>query len=162
LILNDKGRNHVGGVISSALKKQRRIVTADLLFTGECMPVTAGAGRWAMMIAAIGRRPLGIQVAQLETVITWIKTKHPDEPIQIIAQGPVAGMAALIYAALRPNTIEHVKLHWMIKSLKKLLPDKIRYAHSPSLFCFGLLELVDIPELIDLAAPTKIEFVDDE
>jgi hypothetical protein len=46
----------------------------------------------------------------------------------------------------------------MVISLKNLLPKKIKHGHAPSLFCFGLLKLLDIPQLIELAAPTKIEF----
>ena len=51
---------------------------------------------------------------------------------------------------------------WMSErdaSLKDLLAGKIGYTRAPSMYCFGLLELVDVPELIQLAHPTKVELV---
>jgi hypothetical protein len=61
----------------------------------------------------------------------------------------------MAYAALEPQGLDRLELRDMDKSLKDLLAKKVRYDNAPSMFCFGLLELVDMPELLELAKPTR-------
>ena len=42
-------------------------------------------------------------------------------------------------------------------SLKDLPRIPVHYDDAPSLFCFGLLEAADIPEMIELAKPTTVQ-----
>ena len=37
--------------------------------------------------------------------------------------------------------------------------DRVAYKHAPPMFCFGLLEVADIPDLIRLAEPTRVELL---
>jgi len=159
LILTDKGRSLERDVVQQAIERKRRAVVVDLLFTGECKPVEGSNGQWGMMISALGRRPLGVQVAQLDAVIDRIKREHAGEPLRLVACGRVPGLAALTWAALNPGGVDAIQLRGMVRSLKDLLAKKVRYEQEPSLFCFGLLEVADMPELIDLALPTKVELI---
>ena len=77
----------------------------DLLFTGECMPCPRHSWKYARMTAAVGRRALGVQVAQLNAVIDWMRSEHPAEPLRVITKGRVTGLAALVLAALKPQRI---------------------------------------------------------
>ncbi|MHC4443911.1 MAG: alpha/beta hydrolase family protein [Planctomycetota bacterium] len=159
LILADRGRAHIHDIISRELKKQRRVIAADLLFTGESTATAGSPGQWGMMIAAVGKRPLGIHFNQLLILTPWIKDTFGHQPLNIVTKGNVSGLAALVFAARFNESITNIELHNMVKSLKNLLPNKIRQGHAPSLFCFGLLKLLDVPRLIELAEPTKIKFV---
>ena len=67
-----------------------------------------------------------------------------------------SGLAALVAAALRPQALDRLELQEMDPTLKDLLAKKIGYQQAPSMFCFGLLRVGDVPELIDLAGPTKV------
>jgi hypothetical protein len=155
LILADRGLADARDLVAEALGRGERATVVDLLFTGECAPADRAAWSFAEMIAAVGRRPLGIQVSQLGAVVEWIKRKQTGKPLQVITKGRVAGLAALVYAALEPQGLDRLELRDMDKSLKDLLAKKVRYDNAPSMFCFGLLELVDMPELLELAKPTR-------
>ena len=70
--------------------------------------------------------------------------------------GRVSGLAALTTAALTPGRPARLTLQDMIPSLKDLITGKVSWNSAPSLFCFGLLEVADVPELIELAKPTQV------
>ena len=159
LIVADRGLADARKAAAEAVARGERAVVVDLLFTGECMPTDRAAWSFAQMIATVGRRPLGIQVAQLGAVVDWVHRGRPGRPLQVVSVGHVSGLAALVYAAIEPQGLDRLELHEMDKSLKDLVTKRIRYDNAPSMFCFGLLEVVDVPELIELARPTKtVEF----
>jgi hypothetical protein len=159
LIVADRGLTDARKAAAEAVARGERAVVVDLLFTGECMPTDRAAWSFAQMIAAVGRRPLGIQVAQLGAVVDWVHRGRPGRPLQVVSVGRVSGLAALVYAALEPQGLDRLELREMDKSLKDLVTKRVRYDNAPSMFCFGLLEAVDVPELIELARPTKtVEF----
>jgi hypothetical protein len=159
LILADRGLADAREVVAQAVGRGERAIVVDVLFTGDCMPTDRAAWSFAQMISAVGRRPLGIQVAQLAAVVNWLHQGQPGKPLQVITRGHVAGLAALAYAALQPQGLDRLELRGMDRSLKDLLANKVRYDNAPSMFCFGLLEAADVPELIEMAKPTKsVEF----
>jgi len=158
LILADRGLDDVRDVVAEALDRGERVMVVDLLFTGECMPTDRAAWSFAQMIATAGRRPLGIEVGQLGAVADWIHQVQHGKPLRVVAKGRVAGLAALVSAALDPRSFDRLELRDMDGSLKEFLAKRVRYDNAPSAFCFGLLEVADVPELIELAKPTKVEF----
>lgn len=151
LILADKGRTAASELIEQALKQNHRVLVADILFTGECDPGRDGNRTWGSVIAMAGRRPLGIQVAQLDALTDWIESQAPAQPLQIATRGRVTGLAALVYTALYPGRVERLELHQMEHSLKDLPAKKVKPVEEPSLFCFGLLPIVDVAEMIQLS-----------
>jgi len=157
LILSDRGCSQERDAVKDVLRQNRRAVAVDLLFTGECKALEGKTGQWGMMISALGYRPLGIQVSQISAVIQHIKYRAAGQPLRLIACGRVSCLAALTWAALNPGFVEAVQLKGMEKSLKDMLAKKVSYDNEPSLFCFGLLAVADVPDLIDLALPTKVE-----
>lgn len=159
LILSDQGCSKERDAVKQVLAQNRRAIVLDLLFAGECKPIEGRVGQWGMMISALGRRPLGVQVAQLGAVIAQIRRDHPAESLQLLACGRVSGLAALTWSALNPGGVEAVQLKGMERSLKDMLAKKVSFNDEPSVFCFGLLQVADVADLIDLALPTKVEIL---
>lgn len=159
LIVADGGMAGARDRVATVLSRKERAIVAGLLFTGECVPTDREAWRFAQVIGTVGRRPLGIQVAQIDAILDYIRKKYPGERLRVVTRGRVAGLAALVSAALRPSRMAELRLLEMESSLKNLLKKKIGYQKAPSMFCFGLLEVVDVPELIELARPTQVDLV---
>jgi len=161
LLLADGGLEEARPLLADAIRQGRRAVTVDLLLMGECQPVEGLAPRRnaqaSMMISAAGHRALGIQVSQLKTVIDWIRRDRSGESIEIAARGRMAGLAALATAALNPGCCDRVRVVGLESSLKELPRIPVKYDDAPSLFCFCLLEVADIPEMIEMAKPTVVE-----
>ena len=160
VVLADQGLNICRNVVAGGAGGFRRAVGVDLLLLGECRPTQGRIGQWAMMISAAGRRTLGIQVSQLKAVLEWLRQNHPADPIGVVAVGRMAGLAALTSAALYPGCCESVRVVGLEPSLKELANVPVTYDEAPSLFCFGLLEVADVADLIALAAPCRVEMVE--
>lgn len=156
VIVADRGLAVARDIVAEVIGRGERAIVVDVLFTGECTPTDRGAWSFAEMIATVGRRPLGIQVSQLGAVVDWIQKTSRGQSLRMTTKGRVAGLAALVYAALNPGRANQLELREMEKSLKDLLAKKVRYDNAPSMFCFGLLEVADIPEMIEMATPVKV------
>ena len=160
VIVCDSGHKAAKGLVAKAAATHQRVLVIDLLFTGECKPNSGSRVQWAMTISCLGRRPLGIQVSQLNSVLDWLATgNNAPQPAHLITHGRMSGLAALASAALTPDRAISIELHDMHASLKSLTRDRVAYEHAPSMFCFGLLEVADVPELIRLAEPTPVRLV---
>jgi len=59
-------------------------------------------------------------------------------------------VAALIAAALQPTCFNHLTLYNILGTLKSLFDWAEKYEQRQSLFCFGLLEVCDLPDLLPL------------
>ena len=63
---------------------------------------------------------------------------------------------ALVAAALETQAIAGLELHRPLESLKQIIERDTVLMRSPELFCFGLLEWFDIPQLTALAEPRPV------
>jgi hypothetical protein len=54
------------------------------------------------------------------------------------------------------DRVESVFIEDYPESLKSLIEEHVDYEKYPALFCFGLLEQFDVPELIALCSPAKV------
>ncbi len=143
-----------------------RVLVANILFTGECEADVELPGgqivpraRWvySQLLNAAGVRPLGIQAGQLRALVNWAAESGPTGPMRVVADGRVSSLAALIVAALQPGKLDGVSLRGMPRTWKELLTSGVSYPDAPSLFCFGLAELLGVDDLIRLAAPTVVD-----
>ena len=100
-----------------------------------------------MLIATTGHRPLGIQAAQTIAVATWAKSKAGDKDIALQSIGPRTGVIAAVAGALEPAAFTNVQSRDGLESLKTLIQKNTLVSEMPELFCFGLLEHFDLPEL---------------
>ena len=78
--------------------------------------------------------------------------------MRLSATGVVTGFAALCAVALEPNRFSHLYLDGMYDSLKRLIDLPINYKYIVPLFCFGLLKVADVPDLLLMTENVEIEW----
>jgi hypothetical protein len=108
-----------------------------------------------MVLASAGGRPLGILVGQILAVIKWAGKRRK---VRLSATGPVTAFAGLCAAALQPGRFSHLHLDGLYHSLKQLIDLPVSYDHAVPLFCFGLLRVVDAPELLAMTDGLSIDW----
>lgn len=160
LVLADRGRESLDpSSFAASLRSGRRVMIVDLLFLGECGQLDIHRYLWANLLNTLGDRPLGVQVAQLSACVDWACGRFAQESVRLITHGRMASMAALVFAAITPRRVQSVELHGLERSLKKLADAAVQYEDAPPIFCAGLLQLLDIPEMIRLAEPATVTFL---
>lgn len=144
---------------SAPLSDEAGTLTANgrLLLRGA--PGLAGGALYqqAMLVAATGERPLGVQVRQLRAMCAALRRAHPSAKLEIVCEGPATSLTALIAVSLGEVAVDRLELNRLPESLKQLIRDRASFEALPEAFCFGLLREIDIPELRGLALPTRIE-----
>lgn len=132
---------------SRARETGRAFLHVDVIGTGAL----AASHRYGLLLRALGRPVLGLQVAQLAAAAGWARERFGG-PVDVEAAGRVASMVALLAAGRDPGAFADVATDGLPYSLDDLieshvLPESGEYP----LFCFGMRELLDIPDLIELA-----------
>jgi hypothetical protein len=160
LLLNDAGLKNDPVTAERLLGQGYRVLAVDLAFSGD----QAKGNNWlfALAVATVGERPLGLQASQLAAVARWSQTVHHKEPLTVVAVGPKLGVAALVAAALEEKALGRLELHGALGSLKEVIEQNRSVEQMPALFCFGLLEALDVKQLTALAAPRPVSFVKTE
>jgi hypothetical protein len=156
ILVADEGRKQVAAEAEQALTDHRRVLAVDPLGLGESKLPTK-EGLFDLLICAVGERPLGIQASQLAAIARWARQRE-REPVTLAAIGSRASVAALVAAAVEERAIGQVRLRGSLGSLKELIEQKKKYPDAPELFCFGLLEALDIKQLVALVAPRPVSF----
>ena len=155
LLLGDAGRAGLHGQAVRLLRAGHRVVVVDPFYFGEAK-VDTHDYLFALMIATVGERPLGIQVSQVMSVARWTKQFSADGKVHVVAVGPRCGVIALAAAALDSVGVNSVTIHEPLGSLKEVLEQNRGFKQSPELFCFGLLEGFDVKQLAALVAPRPL------
>lgn len=156
LLVCDDGRASTAAAreIDRLLAKGMRVLAVDPFYFGECR-IKERAYLWALLIGAVGERPLGVQVSQLLAVASWSEKTH-GTPLELHAIGPRTSLIALVAATAETDAIASVALTDSLGSLKEILERNVSYDQAPEQFCFGLLEKFDIPVLSSLVAPRPV------
>ncbi len=141
LILSDGGR--ASGWGPPAAEAAGRRFMADLLGTGE----GACGYQGEMLLEAVGHRALGEQVAQ---TLALARAVGAGTPVRLVSNGTRTGVVALLAAGLEPALFESLSCYANLGSLATLIECAERYETLPSLYCFGLLEVADLPEMAAL------------
>jgi dienelactone hydrolase len=155
LLVADAGRQGVPQTAAALLARGRRVLAVDPFYIGESH-FKERDYLFALLLAAVGDRPLGVQAGQLAAVARWARQEHSDGPVTLVAVGPRTSTMALVAAALEEEAIGVLELHSPLGSLKEVIEQKHEFAFAPELFCFGLLEAFDIRDLAALVAPRPI------
>ena len=137
---------------SRARETGRAFLHVDLIGTGTL----EASHRYGLLLRALGRPVLGLQVAQLAAAAAWARERFGG-PVHLEAAGRVASVVALLAAARNPDAFADVTTDGLPYSLDDLveshvLPESAEYP----LFCFGMREILDIPDLIELADSVPI------
>jgi hypothetical protein len=77
--------------------------------------------------------------------------------LTLAALGPRTSVVALVAGALEPELVERVELRQAYGSLKQVIERNLSFESAPELFCFGLLEQFDIPQLGYLVRDARVE-----
>ncbi len=149
ILIGDAGRKALDAEAGKQLAAGKRVLVVDLFYFGECGFESRGY-LWALLTSAVGDRPLGIQASQLAAVARWSMKEHGTGPVRLIAAGRRTGVIALVAAAIHTNCIEQIESQQPMR-LKNVIDENRSFEEMPELFCFGLLQLVEVPQLTRLA-----------
>jgi dienelactone hydrolase len=157
ILVADEGRGRWSSQVDRLLRSGTRGVAVDPFYCGESK-IASHDLLYGLLIACLGDRPLGLQAGQLMAAARWLKQEHPGEAVELAALGPRTGLAALVAGALEPQAIDRLNLERSFASLKEILQKSMTVQSAPELFCFGLLEQFDIPEIAALVSPRPVDF----
>ncbi|HEY8505021.1 MAG TPA: hypothetical protein VIL46_10600, partial [Gemmataceae bacterium] len=155
VLLHDGGRKEAAAELGRLLKEGQRVVAVDLFYFGESK-IEQRDFLFALTLAAVGDRPLGVQASQLTAIARGLSPEGKGPGVRVVAVGPRMSLVALTAAALEPGAIGGVELHNSWGSLKELIEKNVTVNQMPEPFCFGLLEEFDIPQLVELAGAKRV------
>jgi hypothetical protein len=154
IVISDNGRTATVPEVERLLGTGQRVLAVDLFYFGEGMPKTHGY-LWALLIATVGERALGLQANELLSVAQWVQGEA-KAPVTIVADGPRTSVIALAAAALEEKAVGRVEVIAPLGSLKEVIEQNRTFDQSPELFCFGLLEQFDVKHVAALVAPRPV------
>ncbi len=155
LLVADAGRKSLAARTESLLAAGQRVLAVDPFYFGESK-ISQRDFLYALLVAATGDRPLGIQTSQLAAIARWTRTEFTSAPVALESVGPRLGLAALVATALEP-AIATLHQTDALPSLHEVIRQNWSVDQKPELFCFGLLEHFDIPQLRSLAGPARLK-----
>jgi dienelactone hydrolase len=157
LLVADSGRSGAAAEAQALLEKGERVLAVDPFYFGESK-IRTHDYLFALLVAAVGERPLALQAGQIAAVARWAKSQPEGQAVKIRAVGPRASTFALIAAALETNAVAGVELSGALGSFKELIETNESVSRTPELFCFGLLEAFDVKQIVALVAPRPVHF----
>ena len=155
ILVGDVGRKGLSAEAAQLLADGHRVVAVDPFYFGESR-IAQKDFLFALLVAAVGDRPLGLQASQLTATARWLSTERKLGPVKLISVGPRASVFSTVAAALEEKTIAGLELRNPLSSLKEVIAKNVGVNQQPELFCFGLLEQFDVPQLRALVAPRPV------
>ena len=159
ILVADEGRKGIADNAARLLDAGYRVLAVDPFYFGESK-IAQKDFLFALLVAAVGDRPLGLQASQLAAVARWSLAEHKTGPVALVARGPRSSLFALVAAGVEQKAIGRVELHGSLGSLKEIIEQNWGVNEKPELFCFGLLEWFDVEHLAALVAPRPVQLVD--
>lgn len=155
ILFCDAGRAAAAADAARLLGAGRRVLAVDPFYFGESR-IASRDFLVALLVAAVGERPLGLQASQVAAVARWAVTQYQQGPVHLVAQGPRTSLIALVAAGLEEQAIGQVELCGSLGSLKEIIEQNGSVDQKPEMFCFGLLEAFDVRQLAALVAPRPL------
>ena len=155
ILVGDVGRKGLSAEAAQLLADGHRVVAVDPFYFGESR-IAQKDFLFALLVAAVGDRPLGLQASQLTATARWLSTERKLGPVKLISVGPRASVFSTVAAALEEKAIAGLELRNPLGSLKEIIAKNVGVNQQPELFCFGLLEQFDLPQLRALVAPRPV------
>ena len=165
IVLNDQGKAFATDEVADRVDRGEQVLASDLLFTGDATvpwtrpgttPRQYGAPMYCQAVAALGKRPLGIEVAQLIALTRWLQNRSGARDVRLETTGIRSQVQALVAAALEPSLFSEVVTRGGMRSLAYLLDKPVIFEAAPDLFCLDLYKDFDLDSLVAIAAPVKI------
>ncbi len=155
VLVADQGRRSASAQAQQLLANGYRVLAVDPFYFGESR-IPRRDYLFALLVAAVGERPLGIQASQVAAIARWGREKFNQGPVRLVAVGPRSTTYSLVAAGLETEAIGAIELHDALGSLKEVIERNWGANQTPELLCFGLLESFDIKQLASLAAPRRL------
>ena len=155
LLVGDTGRKSLAPEVAQLLADGARVVSVDPFYFGESR-IAQKDFLFALLVAAVGDRPLGLQASQLSATARWLAGERKLGPVRLVSVGPRASVSSTVAAALEEKAIGSLELRAPLGSLKDMIANNVGVNQQPELFCFGLLEQFDVPQLRALVAPRPV------
>jgi hypothetical protein len=155
VIVADGGRAAAATQVQELIQSGRRVVALDPFYFGESK-IAERDFLYGLLVAAVGERPLGIQAGQIAAVSRWLATEQEAGPVAVIAVGRRTGLGALVATATEQDAIASMELYQPFSSLKQIVEENLQIPDGPELFCFGLLQEFDIPQMQVLIEPRPV------
>ena len=155
ILVGDAGRKGLAARAKTLLDAGSRVLAVDPFFFGESK-IAERDFLFALLVSAVGDRPLGLQASQLAAVARWSVAEHKTGPVTIVAAGERSSTFSLVAAALEADAIGGLELHRALGSLKEVIEQNGSADKTPELFCFGLLERFDVKQIAALVAPRPV------
>ncbi|MHC4316533.1 MAG: alpha/beta hydrolase family protein, partial [Planctomycetota bacterium] len=157
LLAADNGYKNSASKIQQLLAEGYRVLALDPFYVGGSK-IPKRDHLFALLVAGVGDRPLGLQASQLGAVGRWLHTNRKLGPVMLVADGEQLSLSALVAAVLEEDSIKRVELTQGLGSLKEVIERNDSVDKKPILFCFGLLEYFDIRQLVAMVAPREVRF----
>ena len=155
LLVADAGRKSLAARTETLLGAGQRVLAIDPFYFGESK-IPQRDFLYALLVAAVGDRALGLQSSQLAALARWAGTEFKATSVALESNGPRLGLAALVATALEPRAIGSLRQSDALASLHDVLQANDSVDKRPELFCFGLLEHFDVPQLQALVGPQRL------
>jgi len=155
ILTADEGRKSAAAEVEKLLAAGKRVLAVDPFYFGESK-IAQRDYLFALLVAGVGERPLGLQASQLAAIARWSQRELKSGPVTLVACGPRSSLFSLVAAALEEKAVAGVELHGALGSLKEVIEKDWTVDKTPEMFCFGLLEAFDVPQLTALVAPRKV------
>ncbi len=133
----------------------QRVLAIDPFYFGESK-IAQKDWLYAILVAAVGDRPLGIQASEVGAVARWSAEQFKESSAAVETIGPRSSGFALVAVALERHAISSLKMTDPLTSLHQIIDENRKVDETPELFCFGLLEAFDLPELKELAGAERL------
>jgi hypothetical protein len=156
IVLNDEGYKAAGQQVFDSLSSGHDVLALDLLFTGATRPDLPDSSDWVLLVDSSGDRSLGLEAAQLLSIVRWLHAERGIRDVQMQTSGIRTQVVALVAAALDPEAFSSVNTQHGMQSLAYLLDKPVSLRAAPDLFCLDLYKDFDIDYLTELASPAKI------
>ena len=153
LVIADEGRGNLAGQVTELVGQGNRVVAVDPFYFGESK-IAQRDFLYALLVSAVGDRPLGIQTSQIVAITDWAAEQF-GQPVSLVATGERTSLIALA-AAAQSDGLASVTLNGSLKSLHQVIDRDIAVNQQPEMFTFGLLEQFDIPQLIAVAGQDRV------
>lgn len=154
IVVSDTGRKTMAKSVQALLEAGQRVLAIDPFYLGESK-IAKRDFLYAMLLAAVGDRPLGLQASEVAGIARWADS-HFKTSVAVHAVGPRSSLFSLVAAGLEEKAISRLDLHQPLNSLHDIIEKNWGVDQYPEFFCFGLLEAFDLPQLEALVAPRTV------
>lgn len=173
ILLPDSGMLSAVSDVGDDVNRGQRVLVFQPLFFGENVPDKSST-QFAALINTVGKRPLGIETAQLTAIAHWLG-KNLDEgspspgsvvpreadstrAVNVITTGPRSETVAMVAAALAPELFSTVEMRESISSLADVFYHPSKYRDAPDMTCLDLYHDFDFNILQAIASPVRENF----